>query len=115
MKIPASILDDELFEMNNKFERIMLSDDNKFLMCGHVILKLSENSDAVESIGCISYSKNHSVIEFRFNNLLDPSERKFIKMLLDDKERSLVMFDMEMPPIIHPEHPKAMYFACCVD
>ena len=25
------------------------------------------------------------------------------------------MFDMEMPPIIHPDHPEAMYFSCCVD
>ena len=79
VKVPASILDDKMFENHNKFERIMLSDDNRFLMCGHVILKLSENSDSVETIGCISYSKNHSKIEFKFNNLLDPSERKFIK------------------------------------
>lgn len=99
IKIPSSLFEEELFEKNNKFERIILSDDNRFIMCGHVMLKLSENSESVEKVGCISYRKNHSVNEYKFNNLMDLGDRKYVKGILKHKDKNLVLFKLGAPPL----------------
>ena len=60
IRIPSPILPKGLFEQSNNLERVIVSDNQRILMCGKVLIQLSRDLEDVQEIGCIIHKKDNS-------------------------------------------------------
>ena len=81
--VPTHVLIDGLLPDSNKFDRFIVSNDLRILICDCVLIKLDKNKQDVEDIGCIVKTQNHSMISYDFKSLLVSNQRKQISNLLD--------------------------------
>ena len=75
---------------------MIISEDERLLMCGKVIIQLNSSLDTIQNIGVMSIKRDLQIINYQFLSLLDENERKIIShKAINNKKLDLVEFDIE--------------------
>ena len=103
----------ELLDENNQLERLIISGDNHIIMCGHILIQMSNRIEEVLDIGVIYYEKVYSINKYRFISLLKEDGFKEIQTILrlDISTHNFVKFKFDKQPVCsNNSHSHAIYF-----
>jgi len=117
ISLPKCLFFKELLQQQNQLDRFMQSGDGRLLMCGRILIYLTENMEEVEDVGCIVFERLHSLVKYRFLSLIKLQEREQLSKLVKKPITLLyiVKFEFEFPPVYSDEKTDIMYFIHHID
>ena len=111
IKIPWGLVNMQLLDGKNHFDRLMISCDCKILFSGRLVIQLDARQEKIQNLGCIVYHKQQSKYIFQFLSLLEEKSSKLVLKYLNDRESMMkvMKFTNDYPPI---HKGNQLYFMC---
>ena len=77
----------------------MRSKNGQLLMCGRIVIQLSEDLESFQNMGVFILRRDFSKIRYEFASLLHEKDRSAIRQQIREDISLIVKFDLHMQPV----------------